>query len=822
MSVFRIDLGGTWCLKDENLQNICEAKVPGSVIDSMYKAGLIEHPYYRDNEYRIREMFNNDYILEREFSVPEEILVSERLEFVAEGLDTLAETEINGVKVLSADNMHRTYRVPVKDVVHAGVNTLRITFRSVLQYIRDYEYKPGKEVHAAPTGAMLGSHLLRKAHSMFGWDWGPQLIDAGIWRDIYIEAISGSRLTDLRVRQTHQEDGTVRLSAEAIFDAGLAAGTELKVYDPDDQIIWEYSAEDKAETQVLIEKPRLWWPVGCGEQPLYRVTAETPDGQRIEKKIGLRTMTISQEKDRWGSEFCFCVNGRKIFARGGDYIPEDAVYPWITDEQIDYLLQSCVRANFNCLRVWGGGYYPSDFFYDLCDKYGLIVWQDLMFACHVYDVTGSFEKNAVEEIRDNVRRIRHHASLGLWCGNNEIETGWVNWSDFQKESLYLRADYIKLFEHTIPAVMAEEDPDTFFWVSSPSSGGCMDDPEDENRGDTHYWQVWHGQKPFEDYQNHYFRFCSEFGFQSFPAMKTLETFAEAEDMNIFSEVMESHQKNPAANGKILYYLSENFRYPKDLSSVVYISQVLQAMAMKSGVEHFRRNRGRCMGALYWQVNDNWPVASWASIDYYGRWKALHYDAKRFYAPVAASIRRKDGIIALHLVNDTEKALNVTASLRIKSLHFDVIKEWTCTASVESDSAACLIELKENELPSDIDKREVFVEGTVTDDLGRTYTECAALVPYKYLNLKNPGLRYETVRTEDGYEIAISADSFAPFVEAETDGVDVILSDNYFMISDKAPYVITLKDEDIRNGRIEDAADLAKKLTLRSIWDTYEH
>jgi beta-mannosidase len=305
-------------------------------------------------------------------------------------------------------------------------------------------------------------------------------------------------------------------------------------------------------------------------------------------------------------------------------------------------------------------------------------------------------------------------------------------------------------------------------------------------------------------------------------MKTLEKFAEPEDMNIFSEVMESHQKNPAANGKILYYLSENFRYPKDLSSVVYISQVLQAMAMKSGVEHFRRNRGRCMGALYWQINDNWPVASWASIDYYGRWKALHYSAKRFYAPVAASIRRKDGIIALHLANDTDKALNVTAALRIRSLHFDVIKEWNCTASVDADSAACLIELSENELPSDIDKREVFIEGTVTDDSGRTYTECAALVPYKHLSLKAPELRCETVRTEGGYEIRICADSFAPFVEVETTDVDVILSDNYFMISDKAPYVITLKDEDIRNGRIEDAADLAKKLTLRSIWDTYAH
>ncbi len=381
-----------------------------------------------------------------------------------------------------------------------------------------------------------------------------------------------------------------------------------------------------------IHNPKLWWPNGYGDQPLYKVQVELLDEdgtvlETITKRIGLRTLTISQEKDLWGKEFAFCVNGVKIFAMGGNYIPEDCIYSRITPEVQKYLLESCKRANFNCVRVWGGGYYPSDHFYDLCDEMGLIVWQDLMFACNVYDLTEEFEDNITKEITENVKRLRHHASLGLWCGNNEMESAWDHWPEVQSESKYLRADYIKMFEYVIPKAVRAADSETFFWQSSPSSGGCFDDPDDENRGDCHYWDVWHGQKPFTDYQKHYFRFCSEFGFQSFPCLKTVESFTEEKDRNIFSRVMENHQKNPAANGKILYYLSENFRYPENFRKLLYVSQILQGMAMKYGVDHWRRHRGRCMGTLYWQINDNWPVASWASIDYFGRWKALHYMAK---------------------------------------------------------------------------------------------------------------------------------------------------------------------------------------------------
>ena len=816
--VTRLDLNGTWLLLDSEGRKICEACVPGSVLDALFKAGIIPHPYDRLNEKEMAELFQKDYILERKFDVPETFFRLQNFCLTLYGVDTLADISVNGNKILETANMHRTYRVPLSGMLRPHENTISVRLKSVLRYIREFESAPGKEVHYAPVGARYGGHLVRKAHSMFGWDWGPQVVDAGIWRPVFLEAGSVSYLRDIRIRQEQTRDGSVRVTAEPLFDGRYEGKTAVHVYDPDGRQITREEVFCGEVFEAVIEKPQLWWPAGTGEHPLYRIEAETPDGQRVEKRIGLRTMTVSREKDEWGSEFAFCVNGRKIFARGGDYIPEDAVYPWITGSTIEYILKSCVRANFNCIRVWGGGYYPSDEFYDLCDRFGLIVWQDFMFACHVYDVTGELEENIAAEIRDNVRRIRHHACLGLWCGNNEIESAWDHWDDFKKESSYLRADYIKLFEHTIPAIVREEDPDTFFWPSSPSSGGCFDDPDDENRGDTHYWDVWHGQKPFQDYQNHYFRFCSEFGFQSFPCMKTIESFTEEEDRNIFSEVMENHQKNPSANGKILYYLSENFRYPKDLRSIVYISQVLQAMAIRSGVEHFRRNRGRCMGAVYWQINDNWPVASWSGIDYYGRWKALHYAARHFFAPIAASIQKKEGEYSLYLVNDTNETRETEAVLRIRDIDFRVIREWKSRSAVPSDEAKKLLKITVSE--ETFDFRRCFIEAVVTCPGAGSYVSVETLVPYKYMELKKPVFQTEITETAEAFEIQLTSSTFAPFVEIDFSDADCILSDNFFTIASGDPVAVVLKKEDIIRGNIANADDLRAQMRINTVADTW--
>ncbi len=825
------NLNGQWELHNANGETLCPVTVPGTVISALMENNKIAHPYYRENEYSTRELFRQDYAFAREFWVDDALLQSETITLVCEGLDTLTQIYINHKLLATTNNMHRTYRFAVKEYLNKGVNHIRIVFRSVLEYISEYKYAENKTVHYIPSGAMYGNHLVRKGHSMFGWDWGPQLVDAGIWRDIYLIGNRGAEITDVRIRQTHNTNHTVSVNVAVTVSEPLENPSLLSILLEDEdgvhitcQNINTASAKLSNtnmiyETTFLVENPKLWWPNGYGSQPLYTITVSLSGVQTIQKTIGLRTLTISQEKDEWGNEFAFMINGLKIFTRGGNYIPEDAVYPWIKTEQIDYLLRSCVRASFNCIRVWGGGYYPSDTFYDLCDKYGLIVWQDLMYACNVYDVTDDFAETVRQETLDNVRRIRHHASLGLWCGNNEIESAWDHWGDFQIESPYLRADYIKLFEHILPKALREADDTTFYWPSSPSSGGCFDSPDSENRGDNHYWDVWHGQKPFSDYQKYYFRFCSEFGFQSFPCLKTVNTFAEESDQNIFSKVMESHQKNDAANGKMLYYLSENFKYPKDFKNLLYISQILQGIAIKSGVDHWRRNRGRCMGTLYWQINDNWPVASWASIDYYGRWKALHYMAVKFYAPISISIQRVDKHLHLYLENETKDAHACQASLRIRDMEFNIIQEWknNATTSAFASSSLLSIELAENLMQNPT----LFVEAEVQLPDGRILIDTETLLPYKHLELPVPQFTVDVTESNTEFVISVQSNCFAPFVELDFDDADVIFSDNYFSITKEQPVIIKLDKSDIMQGSFENAADLKKQLQINTVAQTYE-
>lgn len=820
--MIKLNLNGQWELRNEEGENLCGITVPGSVISGLYAAGKIEHPYDRENEYAVRELFWKDYIFVRCFELSEALLEEDRLMLVCEGLDTLARIELNGRELASVNNMHRTYILDIKDYVHAGQNEIRIVFESVLRFIENYPYQKNKVIQYVPCGAMKGNQLIRKAHSMFGWDWGPQLVDAGIWRDIYIEGSSLARIEDVRIRQCHEHNGGVRVCAEITLSEKTAETVQAALAEKDGEslvcVMAEQVSDHVYKAEILVEHPKLWWPNGYGSQPLYQLTVSLPNGQTVQKTIGLRTLTVSQEADEWGNEFALIVNGVKIFAKGANYIPEDAVYPWITKERIAYLLESCVRAHFNCVRVWGGGYYPSDDFYDLCDEYGLIVWQDLMYACNVYDVTEEFAKNVRQETLDNVRRIRHHASLGLWCGNNEIESAWHHWGDFQKESMYLRADYIKLFEDILPKALKEADDVTFYWPSSPSSGGCFDEPDSDMRGDVHYWDVWHGQKPFSDYQNYYFRFCSEFGFQSFPSLKTIQTFTGEGDRNIFSKVMESHQKNASANGKMLYYLSENFKYPKDFKSLLYVTQILQGMAIKSGVDHWRRNRGRCMGSLYWQLNDNWPVASWSGIDYYGRWKALHYMAARFYAPVAVSLQRTQDDVSVWLANETFDVQGGEAFLRVRDMNFHIVKEWKVSGTVDALGTKKLVS---GVLDTDVLKQDnLFIEAEVILKDGTILTDSETVLPYKHTRLPKPHFAVSVSELDDCFAIILQCDAFAPFVELDFADADVIFSDNYVTISNEKPVTIRLDKRDMIRGEIQNAQDLQGRLTLTTVADTF--
>lgn len=821
-------LNGTWQLSSghRSLESV-DMQIPGTVLSGLLAAGKIKDPFYRTNEDATRALFWKDYVFTRTFDVDEELLAQQHIVLVCEGLDTLAEISINGTFLAKTDNMHRTWKFQAKKLLHPGKNEIQIVFRSVLRFIEDYPYEAHKKINYIPCGSMKGNQLLRKAHSMFGWDWGPQTIDAGIFRDIYLQGYSHARIEDIRIHQQHAKNVSVQTSitlSESV--PGQKLCVELSEDGADKPLqtkLCKTNADGVAAVDFVIENPKLWWPNDYGDQPLYivRTTLLDEDGTSLEsitRRIGLRTLTISQEKDEWGNEFAFCVNGVKIFTRGGNYIPDDCLYTRITEKKLDYILESCRRAHFNCVRVWGGGYYPSDAFYDLCDEKGLIVWQDLMYACNVYDVTDAFAENCRQETYDNVRRLRHHASLGLWCGNNEIESAWDHWGDFQKETPYLRADYIRLFEEVLPKAIQEADGETFYWHSSPSSGGCFDNPDDANRGDTHYWDVWHGQKPFTDYRKYFFRFCSEFGFQSFPCAKTVNSFTLEDDRNIFSRVMESHQKNDAANGKMLYYLSENLRYPKDLTHLLYASQVLQGMAIKYGVDHWRRNRGRCMGTLYWQINDDWPAPSWSSIDYFGRWKALHYMAQKFYAPHAVSMTLEDHRCHVYFSNESFETTEYSLTLSIRDLSGNVLETYETKGNSPAFSA---IETAVVDICSWEDQKDdVFLEAVIHTKDQKVLKDVETLVPYKYLNLKNPVISTEAEETNDAFILHISSDCFAPFVALDFDDADVIFSDNFFHLTDKTVQDIIVKKEDILQGHFENAEDFRKRLQILSLGTSY--
>lgn len=872
-------LNGTWkmipkiyedsaYMKDYQLQDSYPVQVPGSVLSCLIEEKAIDDPYFRQNEYAIRELFWQDFWFEREFEIEEAFLEEEQVELVCYGLDTLAEIYINGQFVKKTANMHRTWRIPAKEYLHTGENHIQIRFLSTLRYIEDYPEAENKKITVEACGAIKGNQYIRKAHSMFGWDWGAQLPDAGIFRDIQLEAYSQARLEEVRYAQNHEAvsissngksvQGSVTLEVEPVLaycdkvDNSFCK-VEVILYAPNGSVIEKKQCAEPQKVSFEITEPKLWWPNGLGEQPLYQVETilyieETRSETHVDR-IGLRTFTVSRDKDQWGEEFAFMVNGVKFFAMGADYIPEDCIYSWITKERLEYLIRSSVKANYNCLRVWGGGYYPSDAFYDLCDEYGLVVWQDLMYACNVYDVTEEFEETIIAETIDNVKRLRHHASLGLWCGNNEIESAWAYWGEYQTQSPYLRADYIRQFEHILPKALKSADNNTFFWPSSPSSGGCFDAPGDENRGDTHYWDVWHGQKPFSDYQKYFFRFCSEFGFQSFPSWKTVYSYTNPEDRNIFSQVMESHQKNDSANGKMLYYISENFRYPKDFDSLLYTTQILQAVAIKSGVEHWRRNRGRCMGAIYWQINDNWPVASWASIDYYGRWKALHYMAKNFFKPVAGSLVRiadEDTAFrnggehfsgaAAYVQNESFCPMKVDVTLNLKTFDFQVIDSVTESITVEPFSAKKAVEVDyskrikrqpriltapmEKRVGALYEKKDIFVEAVFVYEDGSVQIESDTLIPYKHVDLPNVKVEAQVEETTEGYQILVQSDSYAPFVELDFADADVIFEDNYFNLTSAEKKEIVLHKEDIIKGTFSGAEDVKKRLCIRTIRDTY--
>lgn len=780
--MIRQELHASWTMGTLGTPSL-PATVPGSVYGDLLAAGEMEDPFYRDNENIARRLMDKDYEYVCRFDLDSSFADCSDILLRCQGLDTLAELSLNGAPLGKADNMHRVWEFPIKEALREKDNSLRVILRSPTRFIREAD----KDAHAGGSSdAMVGFPHLRKAHCMFGWDWGPRLPDAGIWRDLTIVGIETARIVDVHVRQ-HHTDQDVKLSFGIELDnrSGGEAQYTVTVHSPDGSV----QTSDGPGAEIVITNPQLWWPNGYGAQPLYRVdVALCSEGEVVDswsRRVGLRTMTVLTNSDEYGSEFTQTVNGVRMFAMGADYIPEDNLLGRVTPDKTRRLLEQCVRANFNTVRVWGGGYYPDDFFFDTCDELGLVVWQDFMFSCAVYNLDEGFEASVTAEITDNVKRLRHHASLGLWCGNNEMEMFVDQWAYDCTHSQ--KADYIKLYEYLIPKLVKALDPDTFYWPASPSSGGGFDEPNAPDRGDVHYWEVWHGGRPFSDYRKFHFRYASEFGFQSFPSVKTIESFTLPEDRNIFSYVMEKHQRNHGANGKIMSYLSQMYLYPNRLDRLVYASQLVQSQAIQYGVEHWRRNRGRCMGAIYWQLNDCWPVTSWSSIDYYGRWKALHYYARRFYAPLLLSCCDEGLMTQGANVNSEDAEIEKSIRLNVSNetlCERRVVVKWAlknadASTVIEGEEAVTVPALESVWLDKrrfdNADIFEQYVSYELYEDGERISGGSVLFSMPRFFRFRDPALKFRI----EGDSLVVSASSYARAVCISNEDDDLVLSDNYF-------------------------------------------
>ena len=782
-----LDLAGVWTLSDESGAHSIPFAVPGDGITALVKAGVIPDPYWGRNEYDCRWVCERDWVATRTFDHE-----GGAADLVIGGLDTVAEVRLNGQLVLDAANAHRRWRVPVTLLVVD--NVIEITFRSsVREAAKRQAAMPFRIPYQEVNGPIPNANMLRKQQCDFGWDWNVALGQFGISGGIGFEP-TGARIGDVIVSQRHSSgivEVTIRVHAEGEnISASLCGVTETSKL-----------VSGEAELTLTIHDPKLWWPAGQGAQVLHDLTITAKDATAT-RRIGLRALELDSAPDAAGRSFGFRVNGRAVFAKGANWIPADALNGHITPGAVRDLLESATLANMNMIRVWGGGRYEPDWFYDLCDELGLMVWQDFMFACHLYPSTPAFLVDVDAEVRDVVARINHHACLALWCGDNEL-IGALTWFP---ESRADRDRYLVNYDRlnrTVETALLQTQPHSNWWPSSPSPGPLAfgDAWHDDSSGDMHFWSVWHEGRDFDHYRDVSPRFCSEFGFQSYPSMSVIRKFADPKDWNIASPVMESHQKNAGGNARIAETMFRYFRFPVDFENFVYLSQVQQGLAIKTAVTHWRSLKPHCMGTLYWQLNDTWPVCSWSSLDHGGNWKLLHHMAREFYAPLLVTAVPGSGGITLRAVNDTSApvTLEVEAYAVSMSGAFRPLGSWTPT--VPDDRAVDIVQLAPDALQVD----EIL---SFTWRLpGQPHQgDIFAPRPWKAYDLPATALTHTIKPVGEGYVITVATDHPAFFVALEADQPGRF-SQNAFALFPSYPATVTFTPH---------TPGTAPRLTLRDL------
>jgi len=822
------NLGGNWSVARADKQNWFNATVPGCIHTDLLAAGKIEDSFYRDNEEKTFWVGETDWVYVREFVLSEAMLAHKRVLLRCDGLDTLAEIKINGSRVGKTDNMFRTWEFDVKKYLRAGENHIEIGFRSPFPYLQRKNKKRRLPAWGVGDFRLDSGGWIRKEPCNFGWDWGPRLVTCGIWRAINIVAFDTARLDDIQILQDHAKRDRVGLDinvcADIVGKAKLNARITVKY---NNRIVAEVKApvkRSKARCELVIKNAKLWWPNNMGAQPLYEVTVDLVDEAGVlldarTKRIGLRTLELVRKKDKWGESFHFAVNGVPFFAKGANWIPADTFATRVTRDDYNHLLVSAADANMNMLRVWGGGIYEDDSFYNLCDELGLCVWQEFMFACATYPAFDKdFMDNVREEACDNVKRLRHHPCVALWCGNNELEMGLVGnrWNDSQMSW----SDYKKLFDKLLPSVVKKHDPQRTCIPGSPHSPrGRRSDSNNPNCGDAHLWGVWFELKPFEWYRTTHHRFCSEFGFQSFPEPKTVRSFTKPEDKNISSYIMEYHQRSPIGNSAIMTYMLDWFQVPKDFGKTLMLSQIQHGMAMKYAVEHWRRNMPRCMGALYWQINDCWPAASWASIDSRGRWKGLHYMARHFYAPVMVSgvEDAEKGTVKIYVTSDLLKTRKGKLSWRLTNATGRKITAGEFSVTIPPNKSRSVEKLNLLQHLEKFGPRDLMLWLELDTGKDAVSTNFVTFGRPKHLKLQKPEFKVKVSETPDGrFIVQLKADKCALWTWLELSRMDAHYSDNFFHVRPGRSTEILVCPQ-----KTMTASAFEKQLKVRSLIDTYK-
>lgn len=817
--MLKLDLAGKWKLRQSGEKEQIAANIPGDNYSALLAAGKIPDPYYRKNELDVQWVRDEDWEYSYDFEVSNQLLECDSVFLNMTMLDTFAVVFINDKKVCRGDNMFKRYRVEVRKHLHSGRNSIKILFKSAAKEALKESKKQVLIIPGTSNNQVPHCNLIRKVQCHPGWDWGICLMVSGIYDEIYLQGINSARIEHVYTEQKHSKNSCVVNVVAELYAAKIGMteteftfnGEALKV-----------SRNLKVGLNVVkakfeVKNPELWWPAGSGDPNLYEIKVTTVDDS-ISRKVGLRTIEVVREKDAHGTGMKFRVNGIDIFCKGANWIPCDAMPERQTRERYEDLLESAKLANMNMIRVWGGGQYEKEDFYELCDEKGLMVWQDMMFSCALYPGTDSFIENVLGELEYQLKRLRSHSCIAIWCGDNEV-IGALNWCQEAKDNpqTYL-VNYDRLNRELGKAV-EKYSPEHLFWPSSPCGGPgnqFNDGWHDDSLGDMHYWDVWFAGKDFSGYYDVKPRFCSEFGFQSFSSKEIVDTFATEDDYNVFSPVMDHHQRAGNGNTNIVSMIGKYFRMPVSFENFLYISQLQHGLAIKTAVEYWRSLRPVCMGALYWQINDNWPLASWASIEYGGKWKQLHYFAKNFNAPVITLPLQKDGKFQLLSVNDRRNDLNFKVQATVFDFDGNQIEKIDLSAKMKAGSSKQLKEFKLDNLKFDLDAVFMMIKTTAKGKEDTfTHTNTHFFVPYKSCELRKSKVKVNVIEDKNGLVVELSTDKPAFYVNLEIPGINGIFEDNSITLlpGKKESLTFTPKQQ---VSKIQ----LQKAITVKHLAETY--